>query len=137
MGADIRYESNVDGAKRLPPTLAGEVEPSFVVVGNIPLVLRESLLPKVLEYGTRFVEATKRKLPPGIIGPFSLESIITEDLEVKVFEFSGRIVAGTNLYIHGSPYSLLYWDEPMSMGRRKARKLKLAISKNLLELVVT
>ncbi|WP_460124582.1 formate--phosphoribosylaminoimidazolecarboxamide ligase [Stetteria hydrogenophila] len=137
MGADVRYESNVDGLRRLPPSLAEGVEPSFVVAGNIPLVMRESLLPRIMEYGERFVEATRRRLPPGVIGPFSLESVVTENLDIVVFEFSGRIVAGTNLYITGSPYSALYWDEPMSTGRRIAREIRLAASQGRLADVVT
>ncbi|MET1102401.1 MAG: formate--phosphoribosylaminoimidazolecarboxamide ligase [Pyrodictiaceae archaeon] len=137
MGADIRYETNIDGLRRLPPSLLGNVAPSFVVVGNIPLVMRESLLPEILAYGRRFVEQTQRDLPPGIIGPFSLESIVTPSLEIKVFEFSGRIVAGTNLYINGSPYSWLYWDEPMSTGRRIAREIRMALERDRLVEVVT
>ena len=139
MGADIRYETNVDGLRRIPIGIAIEmdVKPSFVVVGNIPLVLRESLLPKILDYGIRFVEETKKSVPPGVIGPFCLESIITDSMEIKVFEFSGRIVAGTNLYIDGSPYSYLYWSEPMSTGRRIAREIRMAIEKNALDKVVT
>ncbi len=50
-----------------------------------------------------------------MIGPFCLESVVTDKGEIVVFEFSGRIVAGTNLYTNGSPYSWLYWNEPMSM----------------------
>jgi 5-formaminoimidazole-4-carboxamide-1-(beta)-D-ribofuranosyl 5'-monophosphate synthetase len=141
LGADIRYETNVDGLRRLPPKISInldlEPEPSFVVVGNIPLVLRESLLPRILEYGIKFVEETKRSLPPGIIGPFCLESVINDNMEIKVFEFSGRIVAGTNIYINGSPYSYLYWNEPMSTSRRIAREIKLAIDRNELEKVLT
>ncbi|MEM4514578.1 MAG: formate--phosphoribosylaminoimidazolecarboxamide ligase [Ignisphaera sp.] len=139
LGADIRYESNIDGLRRLPPNVVTElgVEPSFIVIGNIPLVLRESLLPKVLEYGIRFVEETKKSIPPGIIGPFCLESIVEDDMDIKVFEFSGRIVAGTNLYLDGSPYSYLYWGEPMSMGRRIAREMRLALEKNRLKDVIT
>jgi 5-formaminoimidazole-4-carboxamide-1-(beta)-D-ribofuranosyl 5'-monophosphate synthetase len=139
LGADIRYESNVDGLKRLPYEVVSEFKPNptFVVVGNIPLVLRESILTKILEYGIKFVEVTKKELPPGVIGPFCLESVIDDSMEVKVFEFSGRIVAGTNLYIDGSPYSYLYWDEPMSTGRRLARELKLAIKYGVVEKVLT
>jgi 5-formaminoimidazole-4-carboxamide-1-(beta)-D-ribofuranosyl 5'-monophosphate synthetase len=141
LGADVRYETNVDGLRRLPPNTAAyldpELEPSFVVVGNIPLVLRESLLPRILEYGMRFVEETKRSLPPGVIGPFCLESVIDDNMEIKVFEFSGRIVAGTNIYIYGSPYSYLYWSEPMSTGRRIAREIRLAIERGALDKVLT
>nr|WP_243666637.1 DUF1297 domain-containing protein [Vulcanisaeta sp. JCM 16159] len=106
-------------------------------MGNIPLVLRESLLPKVLDYGIKFTEETRRALPPGIIGPFSLEGVIDDEANIRIFEFSGRIVAGTNLYVYGSPYSYLYWSEPMSMGRRIAREVRMAIEKDSLERVVT
>lgn len=139
LGADIRYESDVDGLRRLPPqiVLRLDLDPTFTVVGNIPLVLRESLLPKVLEYGIRFVEAAKSYVRSGIVGPFCLESVIDSDMNIKVFEFSGRIVAGTNLYIYGSPYSYLYWSEPMSTGRRIAREIRMAIEKGALDRVVT
>ncbi|MEM4474975.1 MAG: formate--phosphoribosylaminoimidazolecarboxamide ligase [Fervidicoccaceae archaeon] len=136
-GADIRYEANLDGLRRLPPSLAEGIEPSFVVVGNVPLTLRESLLPIVVEYGRRFVEATRALDPSGIVGPFCLESVITDELEIVVFEFSGRIVAGTNLYVAGSPYSWLYWDEPMSVGRRIAREIREAADRGTLEVVVS
>lgn len=138
-GADIRYESDVDGLRRMPVKKLLELglEPTFTVVGNIPVVLRESIMPVIMDYGARFVEATKTHLPPGVIGPFCLEAVIGRDTGVKVFEFSGRIVAGTNLYIDGSPYTYLYWDEPMSVGRRISREVKLALEKRMLDRVVT
>jgi 5-formaminoimidazole-4-carboxamide-1-(beta)-D-ribofuranosyl 5'-monophosphate synthetase len=66
-----------------------------------------------------------------MIGPFSLETIVTDDLEFKVFEISARIVAGTNLFVSGSPYADLI-DENMSTGRRIARELRMAKDKNRL-----
>ncbi len=129
LGIDIRYESNADSLGRLPKS---DIEPSFTVIGNIPMVLRESLLPKVMDYGDKFVKATTNVERGGIAGPFCLESVVKDDLSIVVFEFSGRIVAGTNLYINGSPYSWLYWDEPMSMGRRIAREIKLALERDRL-----
>ncbi|MEM3271303.1 MAG: DUF1297 domain-containing protein, partial [Metallosphaera sp.] len=63
--------------------------------------------------------------------------IVTDQLDIIVFEFSGRIVAGTNIYVNGSPYSWLYWNEPMSVGRRIAREINLAIQKGKIEDVVT
>ncbi|ARM75854.1 formate--phosphoribosylaminoimidazolecarboxamide ligase [Acidianus manzaensis] len=131
-GMDIRYETNVDGLRRLPSNLTSDIEPTFVVAGNIPVIARESLLPKAFDYAENFVNTVKNKVPPGMIGPFCLESVVTEDLDIVVFEFSGRIVAGTNLYVEGSPYSWLYWDEPMSVGRRIAREIKLASIQNKL-----
>ncbi|ABU81625.1 formate--phosphoribosylaminoimidazolecarboxamide ligase [Ignicoccus hospitalis] len=135
-GMDIRYESNVDGLRRLPPELASGIRPSFTVVGNIPVVLRESLLIDVYKYGKSFVRTTEELLGEELVGPFCLESIITEEGEVVVFEFSGRIVAGTNLYVNGSPYSYLYWDEPMSAGRRVAREIRKARDSGRLEEVL-
>ncbi|MEL9908543.1 MAG: formate--phosphoribosylaminoimidazolecarboxamide ligase [Desulfurococcus sp.] len=139
LGADIRYESDVDGLRRLPVRILGKlgVDPTFTVVGNLPLVLRESLLPRIIEYGKRFVDASRGMASPGVIGPFCLESVIDRELNIKVFEFSGRIVAGTNLYIDGSPYSYLYWDQPVSMGRRIAIEVRLALENGLLEKIVT
>jgi len=138
-GADIRYESDVDGLRRVPVEKLKKigVEPSFTVVGNIPVVLRESLLSTVYDYGEKFVNKTKEVLPPGLVGPFCLEGVIDRDANIKIFEFSGRIVAGTNLYIDGSPYTYLYWDEPMSVGRRIAREIRLAIERNRLDRVFT
>lgn len=80
-----------------------------MVAGNIPAVARESILPKAYDYAENFIKTTKEMVPPGIIGPFCLESVVTENLDIITFEFSGRIVAGTNLYVDGSPYSWLYW----------------------------
>src|SRR5438445_410825 len=63
--------------------------------------------------------------PEDIVGPFCLETIVTDHLEFKVFEISTRIVAGTNLFIAGSPYADL--REPgMSTGRRIAREIQIA-----------
>ncbi len=126
LGIDIRYETNVDGLRRLPLRDVN-VEPTFVVVGNLPVVIREKMLLKVLDYGKRFVRKTKEHIPPGAIGPFCLESIVVDDERIVVFEFSGRIVAGTNIYIgYGSPYGWLYWNEPMYMGKRIAREIKIS-----------
>ena len=81
--------------------------------------------------------AAKRLVAPGMGGPFCLEGVYDENGIFTTFEFSARIVAGTNLYIDGSPYSSLIYDEPMSMGRRIAREIKNAKNKNQLNKVVT
>jgi 5-formaminoimidazole-4-carboxamide-1-(beta)-D-ribofuranosyl 5'-monophosphate synthetase len=124
---DRRYETNVDSLGRIPLVNQEEliIEPSFVVVGNSPLAIRESMLAESFYMGERVVAASKRLMgEPGLFGPFCLETVITPDQQIYVIEISGRIVAGTNLYIHGSPYSWLNYDEPMSTGRRVAREIK-------------
>ncbi len=133
LSIDRRDESNVDGLYRMgnQEELAKMgIDPTFVVTGNISIILRESLLPKAFAIGEKTVERSL-ELFGGMIGPFSLETIVTDDLEFKVFEISARIVAGTNLFVSGSPYADLM-DENMSTGRRIARELRIAKEKNLL-----
>ena len=140
LGIDRRYESDIDGIGRIPAKQqlgAGSIEPSYTVIGNIPLVLRESLLEEVYKIGENFVRAAERLVPPGMPGPFCLEGIYDSEGKFTTFEFSARIVAGTNLYLDGSPYSGLLYDEPMSMGRRIAREVKVAKKRGKLDKVVT
>ncbi len=124
---DRRDEANIDEMYKLGSAESLKkmgILPSFVVTGNVPIVIRESLLPKAFEMGERTVERSI-ELFGGIIGPFSLECIVTDKLEFKVFEISARIVAGTNFFVSGSPYSDLR-EGGMSIGRRIAREIKLA-----------
>jgi 5-formaminoimidazole-4-carboxamide-1-(beta)-D-ribofuranosyl 5'-monophosphate synthetase len=139
LGIDRRYESDIDGIGRIPAKqqLGAVVEPSYTVIGNIPLVLRESLLDQVYKTGENFVHAAERLVPPGMPGPFCLEGVYDSEGKFTTFEFSARIVAGTNLYLDGSPYSGLLYDEPMSMGRRIAREVKIANKKGKLSKIVT
>ena len=132
LGIDRRDESNVDEYYR-----AGAGEKSFVVVGNKPLVARESLLPQLYQMGKNLVESSKELFEPGIFGPFCLETVCTDELEFVTFEVSGRIVAGTNLYPKGSPYSHYYFDEPMSTGKRIAREVKCAVENDDLSRITT
>ncbi len=139
MGFDKRYESNVDSLGRISARdqmALEKVDPSYVIVGNMPVVIRESFLPRIIEMGENVVEVSKKIAPPGLFGPFCLETIITPDEEIFVFEISARIVAGTNPYIYGSPYTWLRYNEPMSTGRRIAREIKIAIEKNKMDLIL-
>ncbi len=139
LGCDRRYETNVDGIGRISAKDQLELDliPTFRVIGNMPIVLRESLLSDVFDAGERFVASARRLVPPGAIGPFCLEMICNEEGRLYTFEFSGRIVAGTNLFLEGSPYSSLLFDEPMSMGRRIAREIRLALEEGKIGKVTT
>jgi len=133
LGVDRRDEANIDEMYKLGAQEALRkmgLLPTFVVTGNMPVVLRESLLPKAFEMGERAVERSIA-LFGGMIGPFCLETIVSDQLEFKVFEISTRIVAGTNLFVGGSPYADL--QEPgMSTGRRIAREIRIAQKQGLL-----
>lgn len=129
LSIDKRYETNVDSLGRIPShnQKGLGIEPSFVVVGNSPLALRESLLGTAFEMGEKVVETSKKLIPGGLWGPFCLETIITPEQKFSIIEISCRIVAGTNLFINGSPYASLYYDKDVSTGRRIAMEIKQAI----------
>ncbi|MDP9197281.1 MAG: formate--phosphoribosylaminoimidazolecarboxamide ligase [Thermoproteota archaeon] len=139
MGVDRRYESDIDGISRIPSRqqLNVTIEPTYNVIGNIPLVLRESLLEEVYNMGENFVRAAQNLVPPGIPGPFCLEGVYTKEGKFITFEFSARIVAGTNLYITGSPYTDLLFEREMSTGRRIALEIKRSVSSKQLDRVLT
>ncbi len=138
MSFDKRYESNADsiGRIRAEDQLTANIHTSYTIVGNIPVVVRESLLPQFFEMGENVVRVSQDLCGKGLFGPFCLETIITRKLEVIVFEISARIVAGTNPFVEGSPYTALKYNEPMSTGRRIARDIKQAIEQGRLEEVL-
>ena len=138
-GVDKRHESNIEGLARIPAEnqLNMEKFTSFNVIANSPLVLRESLLDEVYTMGENFVKASAKLVPPGMNGPFCIEGVYDENAQFSAFEFSARIVAGTNIFMNGSPYTTLIFDEAMSMGRRIAREIKQAESSNQIENITT
>jgi len=139
LAMDRRYESAVDSIGKIPATeqLEIDVNPTYTVVGNFPIVLRESLLPEIMRMGDAVHKKAQELAPPGIIGPFCLETVITDDLKIFTFEISARIVAGTNVGIGTSPYAYLKYGPDMYMGRRIALELKEAIKlKRLNEVAV-
>jgi 5-formaminoimidazole-4-carboxamide-1-(beta)-D-ribofuranosyl 5'-monophosphate synthetase len=127
LGIDRRLEANVDEIYR-----AGSIaiEPTFVVTGNVPVVLREKLLEEAFDIGRRVVEKSI-DLFGGMTGPFCLETMVTDELQLIVFEVSARLVAGTNLYPMGSPYADYVYDA-MSCGRRIALEIRNALRSNQL-----
>jgi len=138
LSMDRRDETTIDEVQRLGSIAELEeigIHPTFVVTGNIPIVMRESLLSKVFQMGDAVVEKSL-ELFGGVIGSFCLETVVTEELEFKVFEISARIVAGTNPYIAGSPYSALIQTE-LSTGRRIAQEIKYAAQHKCLEEILT
>lgn len=139
MSIDKRYETNVDSLGRIPAKNQKglNIEPSFEVVANIPLAIRESLMADAVDMAQRVIKSSQKLIgPKGLFGPFCLETIITSSEEIYIIEISARIVAGTNCFINGSPYTYLLYDEPMSTGRRIAREIKNAIKQNKLKEVL-
>ena len=66
--------------------------------------------------GDRFAEAAHRDHPPGIIGPFSLQSVITKDLEMVVYDVSLR-VPGNPILATTTPYTKYQYGATFGVGR--------------------
>lgn len=126
LGVDRRYESAVDAIGRIPASEQLEIgiNPTYTIVGNIPITLRESLLPDLIRMGDNVMRKAAELAPPGIIGPFCLETVITDNLDIYTFEISARIVAGTNVGIGTSPYAYLKHGQDMYIGRRIALEIR-------------
>ncbi len=138
LSIDRRDESTIDEMNRLGSLKDLEeigITPTFVVTGNIPMVIRESLLPEVFRMGESVVKEA-HKLFGGLWGPFCLETVVTDKLEFRVFEISARIVAGTNPFIGGSPYSEMI-APGLSTGRRIAQEIKQAAKTGRLGEILT
>jgi 5-formaminoimidazole-4-carboxamide-1-(beta)-D-ribofuranosyl 5'-monophosphate synthetase len=138
LAMDRRYESAVDSIGKIPAAEQLEIDviPSYTVVGNFPIVLRESLLPEMMRMGDSVHKKARELAPPGIIGPFCLETVINDEAKIYTFEISARSVAGTNVGIGTSPYAYLRYGENMYMGRRIAMELKEAVKQKRLTEVV-
>jgi 5-formaminoimidazole-4-carboxamide-1-(beta)-D-ribofuranosyl 5'-monophosphate synthetase len=73
------------------------------------------------------VQCTVREYPPGIIGPFSLQSVITVDLDIIVYDVSLR-VPGNPILATTSPYTKYKYGETFGVGRRIAKEIRRGLS---------
>jgi len=140
ISVDRRIQSNLDGWIRLPAKhqLGLELGVSMIEVGHIPSTLRESLLEEAYDIGARFVEASRELEPPGVIGPFTLQVLVTPELKLVVYDVATRIGGGTNAQMSiGGQYSKLFLRKPLSMGGRICLEIKEAKEENMLDRVVT
>lgn len=113
-----------------------DVELQNIEIGHTPASIRESMLEKVFEIGDAFVNGVKEEYKPGLIGPFSLQSIVTKDLDIYVYDVSFR-VPGNPILSTTSPYTKYYYGYPMGVGRRIAIEVKQAIKENRINEIVT
>ena len=134
LSIDRRIEPIDEIYRGLPEIIPDYLD--YTVSGNQPVVVRESLLPDVLDLGARLVEASMKLFAPGLLGPFCIETIYNPNRGFIVFEVSARIVAGTNLYPEGSPYTPYLFKVPMSTGRRIALDIKEASKGNRLDSII-
>jgi 5-formaminoimidazole-4-carboxamide-1-(beta)-D-ribofuranosyl 5'-monophosphate synthetase len=138
LGIERRLQTNLHDFNALPARQQLEIDVSLqnIEVGHTPASIRESLLDKVLSAGDKFVRAVKKEYSPGIIGPFSLQSVITRDLEIIVYDVSLR-VPGNPILATTSPYTKYKYGSTFGVGRRIAMELKKAQQEGRLADIVT
>ncbi len=143
LGVDERRESDLDGLVRLPAAQQLELPeeariPQYTVVGHGTLTVRESILEEVFRLGEAFVDAARSARPPGILGPFTLQTCLDRDGRAAVFDVAARIGGGTNVHLAlGHPYGNALWRRSMSTGRRIALEIRRAVQEGRLAEIVT
>ncbi len=143
IGIDWRFESSLDGYVRLPAaqqmTLAeNQVIPEYTVCGHNSATLRESLLEDAFRLAEKYVKATQEHFPPGIIGPFCLQTCVDKDLKFHIYDVAPRIGGGTNVHVAvGHPYGNALWRSNTSTGKRLAMEIRRAVVEGRVEEIVT
>lgn len=136
LGIDRRIQTNLDGILKLPAEaqIGKNLNIKYYEIGHESATIRESMLEKVYELGEKFVVASKRMYPPGIIGPFALQGAVTPNLQIVIYDVSPRMPGSPVLY--SSPYSQYYFGFPVTSGRRVAMEIKGAIDTEELEKII-
>ncbi len=131
MGTDMRRQTNLDGLLRLPAAEQMEVlqymKPKMIETGHVAVTVKESLLEKIFDLGEKFVAATQKEHPIGIIGPFALQGAVVADdgkEDIVIFDVSMRIPGSPGAMF--TPYSAYLYGDAISYGERIAMEIKKA-----------
>jgi 5-formaminoimidazole-4-carboxamide-1-(beta)-D-ribofuranosyl 5'-monophosphate synthetase len=138
LGIERRLQTNLNDLNAIPARqqLEFDIEVRHIEIGHTPASIRESMLEKIFELGDKFSETVRKEYPPGIIGPFSLQSIVTPELEIVVYDVSLR-VPGNPIMATTSPYTKYSYGQTFGIGRRIAMEVNKALSENKLFTIVT
>lgn len=142
MGTDSRRQTNIDGLVRLPAQEQLKVlkylRPQYIEVGHLACTVKESLLEKAFVLAEKLVKVTQKEFPPGIIGPFALQTAIIPgppEEEIVTFDLSLRLPGSPGIAF--TPYSSYLYGQSVSYGERIAMEIKRALKENKLERVLT
>ncbi len=138
LGIERRLQTNLHDFTSIPARqqLEMDVELQNIEIGHTPASIRESMLEKVFEIGDRFAYAAMQEFPPGIIGVFSLQSVVTKELDIVVYDVSPR-VPGNPILATTSPYVKYMYGEVFGVGRRIAMEVKRALTDGMLSNILT
>ncbi|HEX9907232.1 MAG TPA: formate--phosphoribosylaminoimidazolecarboxamide ligase family protein [Thermoplasmata archaeon] len=143
LGIDWRFETSLDGHVRLPApqqmTLVGsQATPEYTVCGHNSATMRESLIEGAFDLAEKYVKAVREHFPPGMIGPFCLQTCVDKDLNFYIYDVAPRVGGGTNVHMWvGHPYGNTTWRTNMSTGRRLAVEVRRAIETGQVDKIVT
>ena len=138
LGIDAPLQTSIDSYTRAPPNEIWRKEPSYIQVANSPVIIRDDILGEIIEYGEKLGRAIREATGYPPIGTITIEGVVTPELRYIVFDFDSWATIGVGDYMGSiTPYSALYWAEPMWIGRRIAREIKLAVENNMVEKIVT
>lgn len=142
LGTDTRRQTNFEGITRIPSEYQKEILKKVVIkyeeAGHIAVTVLESMLEQAFALGEQFVEASKKLFPPGIIGPFALQSMIIPGppkKDIVVFDVSPRFPGSPG--ITATPYSSYLFGKSINVGRRIAMEIKEAQKTDQLEKIIT
>lgn len=94
LSIDERRESILDGVKRLPVEVQRKIEerltPSFEVTFHSMISIRESLIKDVLINANKLLLTLRKYEPPGIIGAWCLQTLVTWD-KVSKYNYKPQI----------------------------------------------
>jgi 5-formaminoimidazole-4-carboxamide-1-(beta)-D-ribofuranosyl 5'-monophosphate synthetase len=167
LSIDERRETTHDGILRMLANEQMRVDwsqtkypVSFEVTAHSMISLRESLLRKIYPVADAFVEFTQKHDPPGMIGAYCVQTLITfeeqpyveavrqgvydasgdqfYDFEVKTQDMAVRHGGGTNVHMGiGSQYANAKYGRILSTGDRIALEMKRATVNKKLDSIVT
>ncbi|MDZ7586643.1 MAG: DUF1297 domain-containing protein [Patescibacteria group bacterium] len=142
IGTDTRRATNISGLVSLPALEQLEIlkylRPKYIEAGHLAVTVKESILEKAFDLGERLVKVLCQEFPPGIIGPFALQTMYVPGPpkeELVTFDLSLRMPGSPG--IKATPYSEYLFGRPVSMGERIAMEIRTAIEGDKLELVVS
>ncbi len=139
-GTDTRRQTNLEGFRNVPPSAfeaLRDVPMRLEEAGHIAATLTESTLEQAFAMGERFVDVARAANPPGTIGPFALQCIVTAGppKEFVCYDVSLRIPGSPGTRY--TPYSAYRWGRDVSVGERIAMEIVMARDAGRLKDVLT